>query len=114
MFDGPAPFKDLKDLMLDLTLSSVKKLAPGSVISTVSARGTLSFEEGSAVDFGKCVSTIISADCFGVHLVPSAFVKVPRDAEFSLPNRFLSFAVSSVSITFAMKRRQNLLFTLRQ
>ena len=114
MFDGPAPFRDLKVLMLDLTLSSVRKLAAGSVMSTVSARGTLSLEEGSADELGKWVSTIFSADCFGVHLVPSALVKVPREAEFSLPSRFLSLAVSSVSITFAINLRQKRLFTLRQ
>ena len=63
MFDGPAPFKDLKEFMLDLTLSSVKKPAAGSHTSTTSSKGTLSLEEGSFVEFGKCVSIILSADC---------------------------------------------------
>ena len=58
MFDGPAPFRDLNDLMLDLTLSSVRKLAFGSVISTVSARGILSFGEGSAVGSNQLINVI--------------------------------------------------------
>ena len=80
MFDGPAPLRDLKDFMLDLTLSSVRKLARGSQISTSSARGTLSLSGGESLDLGKWVSTILAADCLGVHLVPSLFVNSPNDA----------------------------------
>ena len=114
MLDGPAPFRDLKDVILDLTLSSVKKPAAGSHTSTTSSKGTLSLEEGSSVEFGKCVSTIFAADCLGVHFVPSSLVKRPKEALFSLPRRFLSFAVSSVSMMFATILLQKRLFTLRQ
>ena len=96
MFEGPAPFRDLKVFKLDLTLSSVKKPAAGSHMSTFSSKGTLSLEVGSAEELGKCVLIIKSADSWGVHFVPSGLVKSPRVALFSLPSLFLSLAVSSV------------------
>ena len=114
MLEGPAPFRDLKDFILDLTLSSVKKPAAGSQISTTSSNGTLSLEEGSAEELGKCVLIIKSADSWGVHLVPSGLVKSPNVALFSRPRRFLSFAVSSVSRMLAINLRQKRLFTFRQ